>query len=129
MHSRCIQLQVLDRMTFVTELVALLLEKRYADDPMPQVAILAFPVLDRGMHVAHRKVLFDELLVTVQALLPLELPFPGIGRRCEEPEDDGTAGEDDPQPRCVRLRKGAQHCVLEPSSGAAARNPIIGRVP
>jgi hypothetical protein len=128
MHSRHIQLQVLGRVTFATELVALLLEDEFAHDSVPKMATLALPVLDPWMHVAHREVFGGELLVTIEAFPLLEFPLLGVGRRRHAPEDDGAAQQGHSNARCVRLCTCRRHGFADswpPSSGAS----ISVRVP
>jgi hypothetical protein len=100
-HSRLVQLQILDRMAVVTECVAFLLEKELADDPVPKVTILALAIFDDSMNVLHRKILLDELLVAVQALLALELSLLGVGGYREERENDDAAKEGQSDSRCA----------------------------
>jgi hypothetical protein len=101
MHARRIQLQILDRMAGITELVPVLLENEFGHNPVPNVALLTLSLLDHCVDVAHRKILFDELLVTVEALLSLELPLLGVGRRCKAQCERHAAKDSHPNEGCA----------------------------
>ena len=54
MYSRQIQTQIFDGVAFMTDLVAIFLEEHLANDPVPEVTILTFPVLHHIVHVPAR---------------------------------------------------------------------------
>ena len=101
MHARLVQLQVLDRMAAITELVPVLLENELRHKAVPKVALLTLSLVDHGVDVAHRKIFFDEFLVTVEALLSLELPLLGVGRRCKAQCEHDAAKNSHPDEGCA----------------------------
>jgi hypothetical protein len=88
-------------MAAITELVPVLLENEFGHNPVSNVALFTFSVVDHGVNVAHRKIFFDKFLVTVEALLSLELPLLGIGRRCKAQGEHDAAQNSHPDESCV----------------------------
>jgi hypothetical protein len=65
------------------------------------VALLTLSLLDHGVDVAHREVFFDKFLMTVEALLSLELPLLGVGRRCKAQGEHDAAKNSHPDEGCA----------------------------
>ena len=101
MHARRIQLQILDAVALIAELVPLLLENEFSHDPMPKVTSLTLAVIDHRMNIAHRKVFFKKVLVTIEALLSLELALLGVGRRCKAQREHDAAKNSHPNQGCI----------------------------
>ena len=54
------------------EVVALLLQEIFRDDPVTKVAIFALPLLDYRVDVLHGKIFLGKLLVAIETTFPLE---------------------------------------------------------
>jgi hypothetical protein len=104
-----VELHVLDAMAFVAELVPTILEKQLPDDPVAQVAGVALPVLDDLVNAVLGEILLDELVVTVQALLLLELPLRRISRRRKREQEEAAACNRQPDERDPASRAQGQH--------------------
>jgi hypothetical protein len=91
-----VELHVLDAVAFVAELIPIPLEKQLPDDPVTEVAVLALPVLDDLVDVVFGHVLFNELVVAVQAILLLELSPLRIGRGRKREQEEAAARDRHP---------------------------------
>lgn len=72
MHARLVHPDLFFAVTSIAEVVSFLFQDQFRDDAVPQVAVLAFLLLDHGMHVFHREVLALELGVAVKTVFPRE---------------------------------------------------------
>jgi hypothetical protein len=108
-----VELHVLYAVAFIAELVPLPLEKRLPDESVTEVAFLALPVLDDLVDVVLGQVLFNELVVAVQALLLLELPLLRIGRRRKREQEGAAARDRHPDEHGSADRARVQHPIAE----------------
>jgi hypothetical protein len=106
-----VQLQIFFAVALITELVALLLEQKLAHDSVPKVTLLALLVVDDLVNIAHGEVLFDELLVTIEALFPLESSLLCVGWRREAQEDEAATKEHHSDDRRPAFGVCSQHVV------------------
>ena len=66
-------------MAGVADLIPRLFEKKFGDDAMPQMALLALFFLDGGMYIFHPEVGVSELGVTIETFLADKGSFLGRG--------------------------------------------------
>src|SRR3990170_6165052 len=91
MNARLVHPDLFFAVARVAEVVSFFFQDQFRDDPVPEVAVLAFLLLDHGMHVFHREVLALELGVAVETLFPGE--FPLRQRRVAGHRENGPAQE------------------------------------
>ena len=82
MDMRLIESYLFFAMARITNLIPFFLEESFWNQPMPQVAVLAFFLFDDWMHILHPKILIGKLLVAIQTLFLRKPP----SRGCTPPQ-------------------------------------------
>lgn len=74
-HPGQVQTDLFFRMAGVAQVVPLLFQQELGNDPVPEMTVFALPVFHAGMNAFEGEIFLRELLMAIEASLPLELPL------------------------------------------------------
>jgi hypothetical protein len=116
-HPGPVQPDLLLRMAGEAKVVPLFFQEQLGNDPVPEVAVLAFPVFHTRVHAFEGEIFLREFFMAVEASLPLELPLLRPGGLPGSEEGCSREGEDQAREYQCPLEGDGRHTLSRIGGG------------